>query len=529
MLCKFITCLIGYVLLAQVFAGDPDSPGGNPSAQETHGADQTVSVPGNAKRLSRDLNETRDLRRLGLKNVRKDFHQSDPDSVWPSIRGAPDCRAAVEWLPMKDEILQEWHFKTDSNKTRRYRQELAVWASPALAVINGIPMAFIGGADQTLHALDLKNREQVWAKISNAEITNAPAVGETEGGKIVFWASSDRTLYANYAVTGEKFWTKELVPPSSTLGAVQISSPLLFKDRLFISFFAYDKSLSRNSQKAWLMEIGASDGATRWKTEISQGPVNSPNGIETNGKLLIFTVAKKGLLQCFDVTDGKPLKSWQFQMPHEVLGSPCVYKTDSGKTMVFLGSKYGNIIAIDAETGKELWQRMAGNWIDNTVCAGKIGDVDAVIMGSYDYCVYSLNAVDGSLLWKTPVGGEVFSAPCLFNIDGKPAVLVSALNNHMYLLDGSDGKIISSYFTGNPVWDKIAKGETLWGSPAIVEAGTETSAVYGSCSGTVYVLPLAKECSLSATARSSSGLWLSLLAIGFIFICIILPVTVKMK
>jgi outer membrane protein assembly factor BamB len=430
---------------------------------------------------------------------------------------------------MKDEILQEWHFKTDSNKTRRYRQELAVWASPALAVINGIPMAFIGGADQTLHALDLKNREQVWAKISNAEITNAPAVGETEGGKIVLWASSDRTLYANYAVTGEKFWTKELVPPSSTLGAVQISSPLLFKDRLFISFFAYDKSLSRNSQKAWLMEIGASDGATRWKTEISQGPVNSPNGIETNGKLLIFTVAKKGLLQCFDVTDGKPLKSWQFQMPHEVLGSPCVYKTDSGKTMVFLGSKYGNIIAIDAETGKELWQRMAGNWIDNTVCAGKIGDVDAVIMGSYDYCVYSLNAVDGSLLWKTPVGGEVFSAPCLFNIDGKPAVLVSALNNHMYLLDGSDGKIISSYFTGNPVWDKIAKGETLWGSPAIVEAGTETSAVYGSCSGTVYVLPLAKECSLSATARSSSGLWLSLLAIGFIFICIILPVTVKMK
>ena len=353
--------------------------------------------------------------------------------------------------------------------------------------------------------------------------------GEIEGGKIVFWASADRTLYANDAASGEKLWTKELVPPSNTLGTVQMSSPLLFKGRLFICFFAYDKSLSRNSQKAWLMEIGASDGATRWKTEISQGQVNSPNGIETNGKLLVFTAAKKGLLQCFDVTDGKPCKSWQFQMPHEVLGSPCVYKTDSGKTMVFLGSKYGNLIAIDAGTGKESWQKMAGNWIDNTVCAGKIGGVDTVIAGSYDYCVYAFNAGDGRLLWKTPLGGEVFSAPCLFSLDGRPAVLVSALNNHIYLLDGSDGKIISSYFTGNPVWDKIAKGETLWGSPAVIEAGRETSAVYGSYSGTVYILPLAKECSLTATARSSKGLWISLFAVGFIFICIILPMTVNMK
>jgi AraC-like DNA-binding protein len=58
----------------------PSTPGGSPSAREIHGADQTVSVPGNAKRLSRDPNETRDLRRLGLKNVRKDFRQASTGS-----------------------------------------------------------------------------------------------------------------------------------------------------------------------------------------------------------------------------------------------------------------------------------------------------------------------------------------------------------------------------------------------------------------------------------------------------------------
>jgi type II secretory pathway pseudopilin PulG len=42
-----------------------DTLSGSPSAQEIQGADQTVSVPGNAKRL------------LGLKNVRKDFRQAN--------------------------------------------------------------------------------------------------------------------------------------------------------------------------------------------------------------------------------------------------------------------------------------------------------------------------------------------------------------------------------------------------------------------------------------------------------------------
>jgi hypothetical protein len=46
-----------------------------------HRADQTVSVPGNAKRLPRDLDETRDLRRLGLKNVQKYLFPTNLESV----------------------------------------------------------------------------------------------------------------------------------------------------------------------------------------------------------------------------------------------------------------------------------------------------------------------------------------------------------------------------------------------------------------------------------------------------------------
>ncbi len=445
---------------------------------------------------------------------------------WTSIRGSPDCKGTVEWTAKDGETLQEWHFKPDPDKSRRYKQDLAVWASPAVSVINGTPIAFIGGADQTMHAIDLKNKIHLWSKISNAEIANSPVVADVEGRKILFWGSSDRTLYANDALTGDKIWTKELVPPSNTLGNFQVSSPLFINGRLFICFFAYDKSLARNSQKAWLMEIGTSDGSTRWKYEISQGPVNSPNGIEIDGKIIVCTVARKGLMQAFDVTDGNPILLWKFQMPHEVLGSPCICRTDS-RTMVFLGSKYGNLIAVDALNGKELWQRMAGNWIDNTVCAGKVGKTHMVVAGSYDYNVYAYDAEDGSLIWKTPVGGEVYSAPCLVNGNGE--IIVAALNNHIYVLGSKYGNILTSYFTGNPVWDKIAKGETLWGSPAVVDAGGETSLIHGSYSGTVYLLPLAKECSLQATARSAKGLWISLLLVAVVFLGVILPVTIKLK
>ncbi len=452
----------------------------------------------------------------------------DQFTGWISTRGAPDCRAAVRWNPAEKESLQEWHYRPDKNRSRRYKQELAVWASPALAIINGSPMAFIGGADQTMHALDLKNREELWSKISNAEIANSPVVADLEGRKILYWASSDRTLYANDAMTGEKFWTKELVPPSTTLGDVQVSSPLFINGRLFITYFAYDKSLARNSQKAWLAEIGAADGSVKWKREISQGPVNSPNGMEDNGRILVFAVARKGLLQAFDVTAGDPSPLWQFQMPHEVLGSPCIYKTDS-RLLLFLGSKFGNLIALDATNGKEIWQQMAGNWIDNTVCAGKIGKTHAVIAGSYDYNIYAFDAEDGSLLWKTPLGGEIFSAPCLIDLNGDKSIVAAALNNHIYVIGAKYGDILTSYFTGNPVWDKISKGETLWGSPAVVEAGRETCTIFGSYSGTVYILPLSKECTLQAVARSSRGLWISLLVVAVVFLGIILPITIKLK
>jgi len=211
-------------------------------------------------------------------------------------------------------------------------------------------------------------------------------------------------------------------------------------------------------------------------------------------------------------------------MPHEVFGSPVIADMGPSGTMLFLGSKYGNIVAIDAGTGEAVWRQMAGNWIDNTGCVGEIGGEKVVYFGSHDYRVYGFVAKSGKLLWKRALGAEVYSAPSFFTANGRAYVSVSVLDNHLYLLDGESGDVVTSFYTGNPIWDKLAKGENLWGSPAVVAAEENSVAVHGSFNGKAYVLPLFGECSLTAMAHSSATLWWGLLTVFILFCGVVLPV-----
>ncbi len=441
---------------------------------------------------------------------------------WYSGRGTGEGKASI--IYSGDRELNEWHYIYKSN--RRYKPGLAVWASPALAVVGGHPMAFIGGYDQTMHALDLVEKNVVWRKITNGEIQSAPAIAKVDGADVVFWGSADRTVYAYSAFSGRKLWTRELIEPSSTLGQIFISSPYIHGNNLYISCFAYDKSIPRNEQRGFLFCLDTKTGDIRFRLAVSTGILSDPVGFEIDGRQYIAVCARRGLLQCFDVNADMPNKVWEYQMPHEVLASPVV-TVDTDPPMLYLGSKYGNFTAVNARNGKEVWQKMAGNWIDNSASIGEINGRKTVFVGSHDYCVYSFDAQTGNLNWKKPVGGEVFSTPTFFRVDGEPYICIASLDNHLYIIDAKNGIIFNSYFTGNPIWDKLPKGEYLWGSPASIEAGADTCIVYGSFNDMVYSIPIMKPCAITAMARSVKSLWISLLAVFLIFCGIIMPVVLK--
>ena len=431
---------------------------------------------------------------------------------WPVARRSPAGDATLVWS--SPVAIPEWHYQWKSK--RRYRPGQTVWASPALAMVEGRPVAFVGGYDQTLHALDLVNSRILWRRMTNADIGAPPVVGLMAGRPVVFLASNDRTLYALDAATGITLWTRELEPSRPTLGEAEMTAPLLMEGRLYVAGFVFDRSLARNEQRGWLYVLDPANGSLRARMEVSQGYVSEPIGFYVDGTPCLAIAARKGLLQCFSLESEVPRLRWRYQMPHEVMGAPAVW-SEGGQRILVLGSKFGNLIALDAGDGRELWKRMAGHWFDNSACIGLLDGTPVVFAGSHDYRVYAIRAADGHLLWRRALGGEIYSAPAFFHLEGQPHLLVAGLDNHLHLLDARTGRIVTSYYTGRPIWDKLNKGENRWGSPVVVDAGPHTVLVHGSFNDTVYILPLARPATLQARARSVRGLWISLAVVALLF------------
>ncbi|MCX7591360.1 MAG: PQQ-binding-like beta-propeller repeat protein, partial [Kiritimatiellae bacterium] len=198
-----------------------------------------------------------------------------------------------------------------------------------------------------------------------------------------------------------------------------------------------------------------------------------------------------------------------------VLGSPALW-SGSEPPLLFLGSKFGDLIAINALSGEKCWHKMTGNWVDNNACCGLVNGRATVFVGSHDYSLYALDARSGELIWRRPLGAEVFSAPCLFEHRGKFFVAAACLDDRLYVVDAATGQIEACFRTGRPTWDKVPKGETLWGSPIAVTDGTNASVVLGSYDGYVYAFPMTGESRYRVTPRKTAGLWLSVLVIGMV-------------
>jgi outer membrane protein assembly factor BamB len=209
-------------------------------------------------------------------------------------------------------------------------------------------------------------------------------------------------------------------------------------------------------------------------------------------------------------------------MPHEVLGSPAL-EPDGDSPGLFLGSKFGDLIAIDAQTGRKRWHRMTGNWVDNNACVARVGDENVVFAGSYDRSVYALRASDGSVLWRRRLGAEVFSAPCVFEVDGRQRVAVACLDNHLVALDAATGEIRTCYYVGEPQWDRISKGDTLWGSPVALQVGKTAMLIHGSYDGAVYMVP-ARQSALEVTPWRAERLVWGMVIVLVLFAGVALPV-----
>ncbi len=123
---------------------------------------------------------------------------------------------------------------------------------------------------------------------------------------------------------------------------------------------------------------------------------------------------------------------------------------------IFAASRDGNVIAFDAESGKQVWKTE----LDVELSAGPGVGSGMVAVGSADGWVIVLDTKDGSERWRVSLGGETLAPPLI----DENIVIVATIDNRLRALSGFDG-------SERWIIEKATPALTMRGSAAPAIAG----------------------------------------------------------
>jgi len=163
-----------------------------------------------------------------------------------------------------------------------------------------------------------------------------------------------------------------------------------------------------------------------WHRDLKEPMATASQVIVAEGRLFVGT--NYGNLFALDRNTGKT--RWTYKTSGPILGSAAYHNG-----IVYVNSMDHSCHAVSAATGDELWQfhTVEGLWAAPVLADGK------VFIGGRDGFVYALDDRTGKQLWKSPIGGLVMSTPAY--ADGR--LYVAAGDMHLYCYDG---------LTGEQVW-----------------------------------------------------------------------------
>lgn len=142
---------------------------------------------------------------------------------------------------------------------------------------------------------------------------------------------------------------------------------------------------------------------------------------------------------------------------------------------VFVAGRGGDVLAVQAASGKTLWRARTKAELSGGPGAGQ----GLVVVGSADGDIIAFDAVTGTQRWSSKVGGEVLAAPAV----AENAVIVRTVAGRLLGLSPADGK---------ELWreDQQIPRLTLRGTGAPVVAGN--TAICGFDNGRVLAVDAAR-------------------------------------
>jgi outer membrane protein assembly factor BamB len=364
---------------------------------------------------------------------------------------------------------------------RGYHPETTVWSSPAVAVVGGRAVLFVGSYDRNLYALDVATGRERWRFTAGASIRSAPAVARVGGRIVVFFGADDRTFYAVDAQTHRKLWAREVRPWQPTVGRAMLTAPVVFdrqpsrpsppdppsqswergREAVLFGYWIYDRSLSHAVQRAGVRAYAAATGDLLWERELGQSEPTQPALAYLHGRPLVFLATRDGNVHALDAATGRTL--WEYTCCSDVASSPVVLPGEPMR--IALGTRFGYVHALDARTGRECWSFKAAHWVDSTPAAAEVKGRSLLFFGSQDQSVYALASDSGRLVWRFATKGDVYSSPAILRHQGQTFVAAASGDDGLYLLDAATGRERWRTTPGHFLWGYRVVGDSVWASP----------------------------------------------------------------
>jgi PQQ-dependent dehydrogenase (methanol/ethanol family) len=163
---------------------------------------------------------------------------------------------------------------------------------------------------------------------------------------------------------------------------------------------------------------------------------------------------------------------WKRRMPYSLAHGNGVLSTAGG--LIFIGQPDGNLLALDASSGRELWRWQTGAAISSSPITYEIdGDQYLAVYAGGTDIPYGATAPRGDFLWAFKLGGKVAPAPTpppptvRRPVSGS-AVEGSAVNNTVVLArtyDATTGAVGATESTAvngmAPTWLRVPAGTTV--------------------------------------------------------------------
>lgn len=148
--------------------------------------------------------------------------------------------------------------------------------------------------------------------------------------------------------------------------------------------------------------------------------------IYVGGKL--YFVNNNGFAYALDADTGKTL--WERRIGELNASSPTYYR----HRLYIVNLVPGHIVKLDAATGKTIWKKSLPSRAESSPVV-----VDrTVYFGCEDGGLYALNTISGSVRWATQLGGPVKAAPAYYG--GR--LYVGDYGGYMNAVDAKSGKLI---------------------------------------------------------------------------------------